>query len=196
MYINEQGWIVSDETDRQSNQTIVHHPSPHFDQRESESNIDLLVIHNISLPPGEFGTGYVHQLFEGTLDTRAHPWFVNVEGLKVSAHFLIERDGRLTQFVSCLDRAWHAGQSMFKTRHRCNDFSIGVELEGTDYVPYTDAQYDTLARLTHALRHAYPLQAVRGHCHIAPERKTDPGESFDWARYARQANWAPHRLPE
>ena len=153
------------------------------------------MIHNISLPPGKFGGGYVQQLFTGQIDLTEHPWFENLKGLRVSAHFLIERDGHITQFVSCFDRAWHAGESQFETRTRCNDFSIGIELEGTDDEPYTDPQYTSLALLTGALRKAFPLKAVRGHCHIAPIRKTDPGASFDWSRYAYEAHWPAYALP-
>lgn len=153
---------------------------PHVD------DISLLVIHNISLPPGEFGSGCVQQFFCGTLDHTAHPYFTSIAELRVSAHFLIERDGRTTQFVSCLHRAWHAGQSCFAGRSNCNDFSIGVELEGTDDQPFTAAQYDSLVVLSEALRSAYPLitgERITGHEHIAPGRKTDPGPCFDWQGY-------------
>ena len=145
--------------------------------------IDLLVIHNISLPPGEFGGDYVEALFTNTLDCRAHPYFSHLEGLRVSAHFLIRRDGRATQFVSTLDRAWHAGVSTFSDRERCNDFSIGIELEGDDHSPFCDVQYATLAALTQSLCVAHPLAHVTGHENIAPGRKTDPGPHFDWVRY-------------
>lgn len=175
---------------------IVRRPSPNFNTRPDQTKIDLLVIHNISLPPGEFGTGYASDLLSDELNVTAHPWFQeNLEDVHVSAHFLIERDGTTTQFVSCNDRAWHAGLSTFKGRENCNDFSIGIELEGTDEMPYTDVQYDTLAALTHQLRQHYPLTNVRGHCHIAPTRKTDPGSSFDWVRYAKLGNWQSHQLP-
>ncbi|MFA5678910.1 MAG: 1,6-anhydro-N-acetylmuramyl-L-alanine amidase AmpD [Pseudomonas sp.] len=165
---------------------IDHCPSAHFDMRPQGGDISLLVIHNISLPPGQFGSGCVQQFFCGTLDHATHPYFSAIEGLRVSAHFLIERDGRLTQFVSCLNRAWHAGQSCFAGRDNCNDFSIGVELEGTDDQPFTDAQYDCLVALSAALQSAYPLiteQRITGHEHIAPGRKTDPGPYFDWQGY-------------
>ncbi len=134
-------------------------------------------------------------LFLNQLDTSRDPWLAQIEGLKVSAHFLIERDGELTQFVSCLDRAWHAGSSSFEGRQACNDFSIGVELEGTDEVAFTQAQYDQLANLTQTLRATYPLAHVRGHSDIAPGRKTDPGPCFDWSLYAKKAGWQPHELP-
>ena len=182
------GWIRTGE--------VVHRPSPNFNARRGDTPIDLLVIHNISLPPGEFGTGYASALFLNELDLSADPWFSNLVGLTVSAHFLIERDGTITQFVSCHDRAWHAGVSSFQGRDACNDFSIGVELEGTDNLPYTEAQYAALGRLTKTLRQHYPLAHVRGHCHIAPVRKTDPGQSFDWPRYAKLGNWSADQLPE
>jgi AmpD protein len=205
MLINAEGWVdlagnakgdveIVSQTNQQT-QCVVHQPSAHFDQRPQGTHIDLLVMHNISLPPGEFGSGYVQQLFAGTLDLNAHAWFKNLKGVRVSAHFLIERNGQLTQFVSCHDRAWHAGVSSFGGRPQCNDFSIGIELEGTDDTPYTEPQYAALTQLTEALRHTFPLKAVRGHCHIAPERKTDPGASFDWQRYAREAKWSSHALP-
>jgi AmpD protein len=170
-------------------------PSPNFDARPAGSAVELLVIHNISLPPGTFGSGHITRLFTNRLDEAAHPYFATLAGLRVSAHFLIERDGGLTQFVSCLDRAWHAGVSEFDGRCRCNDFSVGVELEGTDFAPFEAPQYATLAALTRALRAAYPLRAVRGHSDIAPGRKTDPGPFFDWPRYARLAALDPALLP-
>lgn len=148
--------------------------------------VSLLVIHNISLPPGQFGTGKVQAFFQNRLDPNEHPYFEEIRHLTVSAHFLIERDGAITQFVSCHDRAWHAGVSCFDGREACNDFSLGIELEGTDTEPYTDAQYTALAGLTRLLRAAFPgitPERIQGHCDIAPERKTDPGEAFDWSRY-------------
>jgi AmpD protein len=180
------GWLTS---------VDIKRPSPNFDARPVNAPIDLLVIHNISLPPGEFGTGCPSDLFLNQLDIDAHPWFEQIRDLRVSAHFLIERDGTLTQFVSCNDRAWHAGASSFEQRQRCNDFSIGVELEGTDDLAYTDKQYQRLGELTQLLKQHYPITAVRGHCHIAPERKTDPGPAFDWARYAKLGNWHISQLP-
>lgn len=160
-------------------------PSPNFDKRADGMPIELLVIHNISLPPGQFGGAYIAELFTNRIDCDAHPYFDRLRGLKVSAHFLIRRDGRVIQFVSASDRAWHAGLSSFCGRERCNDFSIGIELEGTDFEPFEDAQYDTLAGLTQALRARYPLTDVAGHEHIAPGRKTDPGPFFDWVRYRK-----------
>ncbi|TCS36890.1 AmpD protein [Paucimonas lemoignei] len=158
-------------------------PSPNFDARPDSSAIDLLVIHNISLPPGQFGGSYIADLFGNCLDCDAHPYFDQLRTLRVSAHFLIRRDGSLIQFVSTNDRAWHAGLSKFEGKERCNDFSIGVELEGSDFVPFEAPQYLTLAALTAALQRRHPLRAVTGHEHIAPGRKTDPGPFFDWESY-------------
>lgn len=157
--------------------------SPNCDKRPHGTAIDLLVIHNISLPPGEFGGGAVAQLFTNTLDMEAHPYYAQLRDLKVSAHFLVRRDGGIVQFVPCSKRAWHAGTSLWQGRSCCNDFSIGVELEGSDQVPFSDRQYAALARLTRLLRRTYPLRAIVGHADIAPERKTDPGPCFDWPRY-------------
>ena len=165
---------------------VEHCPSAHFNARPAVGDISLLVIHNISLPPGQFGTGCVQQFFSGVLDAAAHPYFAGIAELRVSAHFLIERTGHITQFVSCLQRAWHAGQSCFDGRDGCNDFSIGIELEGTDDQPFTPVQYDQLVALTRALQQAYPLitaERITGHEHIAPGRKTDPGPCFDWSAY-------------
>ena len=156
-----------------------------FDTRPEGAEIGLLVIHNISLPPGEFGGPYIEDLFANRLDCDAHPYFDQLRGLRVSAHFLIRRDGVAVQFVSTLDRAWHAGVSSFDGRERCNDFSVGIELEGSDVAGFCDAQYRTLAALTQALCLRHPIFAVRGHEHIAPGRKTDPGPHFDWTRFQR-----------
>jgi AmpD protein len=145
----------------------------------------LLVIHNISLPPGEFGGNAIADLFTNRLDPRAHSTFATLGAMRVSAHFLLRRDGALLQFVPCSLRAWHAGPSSWRGRHRCNDFSIGIELEGTDELPYADVQYALLARLTRALRRRYPIADLAGHDQIAPGRKTDPGAAFDWPRYRR-----------
>lgn len=160
-------------------------PSPNHDERSGASPIDLLVIHGISLPPSEFGGPYIDQLFTNSLDCAAHPYFMGLQGLKVSAHLLIRRDGELIQYVPFSRRAWHAGESRWGGRSACNDFSIGIELEGCDLMPYTDSQYATLIAVTRAIRSAYPAitaERVVGHCHIAPGRKTDPGPYFDWAR--------------
>lgn len=170
------GWVVG----------ISHCPSPNFNARPDGEAIGLLVIHNISLPPAQFGTGKVQDFFRNQLDISAHPFFEGIKDLRVSAHFLIERDGHVTQFVSCLDRAWHAGVSAFEGREGCNDFSLGIEMEGTDELPFTDAQYLALQALTRQLQGAWPAlkgERIRGHSDIAPGRKTDPGPAFDWARY-------------
>lgn len=160
-------------------------PSPNFDARAEGTAIDLLVIHNISLPPGEFGGSYIADLFTNRLDCDAHPYFDQLRSLRVSAHFLIRRDGEVVQFVSANDRAWHAGVSNFCGRERCNDFSIGIELEGTDFQSFEPPQYDSLAALASALRARYPLADVTGHEHIAPGRKTDPGPCFEWDRFRK-----------
>lgn len=157
-------------------------PSPNCDDRPAAA-VELLVIHNISLPPNEFGGDGVQRLFTNTLDAGAHPYYQTIAGLKVSAHFFVRRDGRIIQFVPCLKRAWHAGASSWQGKSRCNDFSLGIELEGSDFVPFTDAQYAALDRLTRVLREVYPLRGIAGHSDIAPLRKTDPGPCFDWARY-------------
>jgi AmpD protein len=159
-------------------------PSPNCDARP-DTELSLLVIHNISLPPGRFGGHDILRLFTNTLSAEQHPDYAGIASLRVSAHFLIRRDGRLVQFVPCLMRAWHAGASSWKGRERCNDFSVGIELEGTDDLAYETAQYAQLARLTRALRRRYPLHDVAGHSDIAPGRKTDPGPAFDWVRYRR-----------
>ena len=156
--------------------------SPNCDDRPP-GEIKLLVIHNISLPPDEFGGDGVQRLFTNTLDAAAHPYYATIAGLKVSAHFFVNRQGHIIQFVSCLKRAWHAGESCWQGATCCNDFSIGIELEGSDIVPFTDAQYKSLGSLTAALRAAYPIRGIAGHSDISPQRKTDPGPYFDWARY-------------
>lgn len=158
-------------------------PSPHYDERPDGARISLLVIHNISLPPGEFGGPYIDELFLGELNPDEHPCFREVAGLRVSSHFLIRRDGELVQYVPCALRAWHAGASQWQGRERCNDFSIGVELEGADDVPFAEPQYETLAALTRALFERYGELDIAGHSDIAPGRKTDPGPWFDWERY-------------
>jgi AmpD protein len=157
-------------------------PSPNFDARPPGAAVELIVIHAISLPPDEFGGPGVIELFTNCLDPAVHPYFRSICGLKVSAHFLIRRDGELIQFVSCADRAWHAGVSSWRGRAACNDFSIGIELEGCDTIAFTDAQYRALAVLIDELRVRYPIVDVVGHSDIAPGRKTDPGPCFDWGR--------------
>jgi AmpD protein len=157
--------------------------SPNRDERPEGAEIRLLVVHNISLPPGEFGGDAIARLFTNTLDFSEHPYYETVRDLKASAHFLIRRDGELIQFVPCASRAWHAGASGWRGRERCNDFSVGVELEGVDDQPYAGAQYSSLSRLFLLLRARYPIVDVVGHADIAPGRKTDPGPAFDWARF-------------
>ncbi|HEY2864330.1 MAG TPA: 1,6-anhydro-N-acetylmuramyl-L-alanine amidase AmpD [Casimicrobiaceae bacterium] len=157
--------------------------SPNCDERPAGEPITMLVIHGISLPPGEFGGNGIIDLFTNRLDPAAHPDFDTLAAMRVSAHFLVRRDGSLLQFVPCALRAWHAGASSWRGRQRCNDFSVGIELEGTDELPYADAQYATLARLTRALQRRYPIRDLAGHDQIARGRKTDPGAAFDWTRF-------------
>ncbi|MFT4925565.1 MAG: AmpD protein [Phenylobacterium sp.] len=161
-------------------------PSSHFNQRPVGHEIDLLVIHNISLPPGQFGSSDITDFFLAKLNVAKHPFFAQIKDLRVSAHCLIRRDGHIVQYVSFADRAWHAGVSHFAGRDNCNDFSIGIEMEGTDDCPYTDEQYAALASLTMTLRQQYSKitdDRIVGHSDIAPGRKTDPGPAFDWPRY-------------
>lgn len=160
--------------------------SPNHDARPPGTSIDLLVIHNISLPPNEYGGDAIERFFSNTLDHSEHPFYEQLKGVRVSSHFLVRRDGRVIQFVPGGRRAWHAGASTWCGRSRCNDFSIGIELEGSDFEPFTDRQYHTLARLTRRLKRIYPIHGIVGHSDIAPERKTDPGPFFDWERYAAQ----------
>ncbi|WP_295384278.1 1,6-anhydro-N-acetylmuramyl-L-alanine amidase AmpD [uncultured Thiodictyon sp.] len=177
MTIDPAGWLLA----------AAHHPSPHCDDRPAGTVIDLLVIHNISLPPGEFGGSAIDDLFLGRLDPAAHPYYaIAAAAGPVSTHLLIRRDGTLIQYVPCHRRAWHAGRSCFSGRERCNEFSIGIELEGTDTLPFEAAQYVTLAHCTEAILAHYPAitpERIVGHSDIAPGRKTDPGEAFDWGRY-------------
>lgn len=172
--IDSQGWLT------EINKCV----SPNFNQRPCH-DISLLVIHNISLPAGQFGTGYISQLFTNKLDCNADASFSDLKGLTVSAHCMISRDGEITQYVSFNDRAWHAGVSSYKGIDNCNDFSIGIELEGTDDVAYTKDQYHSLTLLTRLIQQHYPMikDNIVGHCNIAPGRKTDPGEAFDWSGY-------------
>ncbi len=162
--------------------------SPNQNARPDSADIELLVIHNISLPPGEFGTSAIQQFFCNELNSESHPFYKEIADLKVSAHLLIDREGRLTQFVPFSNRAWHAGESLFCERDNCNDYSIGIELEGTDFDPFTDNQYASLVGVTQLLLSTYPLMSIDkivGHSDIAPDRKTDPGPCFDWDRYKR-----------
>lgn len=175
MKIDVNGWLSG----------VRKKASPNYDHRPAASNIDLLVIHNISLPPEQFGGSSILKFFSNQLDTQAHPYFAQLKGVRVSSHFLIRRDGNIVQFVPCSQRAWHAGVSTWQARTRCNDFSIGIELEGSDTVPFADAQYTALIRLTRLLQRVYPIRDIVGHSDIAPGRKTDPGPFFDWARYRK-----------
>ena len=171
----ENGWLEG----------VRRSPSPNFNQRPDGCDIDLLVIHNISLPPGEFGGPWIDDLFSNRLDTDAHPYFREIAGAEVSAHILIRRNGELVQYVPFHQRAWHAGRSEYCGRERCNDFSIGIELEGEDETPYSDKQYAVLAAVVEAVSAAYPHitgREVAAHADIAPGRKTDPGPAFDWLR--------------
>lgn len=164
---------------------------PHFDARPLREEVELVVLHGISLPQGVFGNEHVDALFMGTLDPAAHASFEVLRGLRVSAHFFIRRDGELRQYVSCEHRAWHAGASRLHGRERCNDFSVGIELEGCDALPYAPEQYDSLGALLGALLEAYPVRAIAGHSDVAPGRKTDPGPHFDW-EFVRRASGLPH----
>jgi AmpD protein len=175
MKISEAGWLVE----------ARRIPSENYDDRPEDSQVSLLVIHNISLPPGEYGGEGIIELFTNRLDPGGHPYFAGIAGMKVSAHFLIRRDGEIIQFVPCTHRAWHAGVSEWCGQTRCNDFSIGIELEGSDFEVFTDAQYVALAELAKALMQAYPIRDVVGHSDIATGRKTDPGPYFDWTRFKK-----------
>jgi N-acetyl-anhydromuramoyl-L-alanine amidase len=157
--------------------------SPNQDERPAGTEVSLVVLHSISLPPGEFGGDAIERLFTNRLDSAAHPYFAQIHALRVSAHFLIRRDGELVQFVPVERRAWHAGASSWRGRGRCNDFSLGIELEGSDSAPFEATQYDALSALLRELGGRYPLQAIAAHSEIAPGRKTDPGPGFDWQRF-------------
>lgn len=172
LILDDSGWI----------DVARHVPSPNCDDRPAGESIDLIVIHAISLPPNVFDSGDIDRLFTNTLDPQAHPFFASIAALRVSAHFLIARNGCLTQYVSCLQRAWHAGVSAWDGRERCNDFSLGIELEGCDSLAFSDQQYTTLRSLVAVLKSHYPVREVQGHSQIAPTRKTDPGPFFDWRR--------------
>lgn len=174
--INHRGWLTE----------ARHCSSPFFNQRPQGEPVSLLVVHGISLPPGQFGGPHIDELFTGKLDPQAHPYFAEIAHLEVSAHCLIRRDGEVVQYVSFLDRAWHAGRSQFDGRENCNDFSIGIELEGTDDSGYSAAQYQQLAAVTRVIQQIYPAvtaERITGHSDIAPGRKTDPGSAFDWVLY-------------
>ena len=172
MHISEEGYAEG----------VRYVASPNCDERPVDTRIALIVVHNISLPPGEFGGPAILDLFLNRLQPAAHPYYAGIAQLRVSAHFLIRRDGTVLQFVPCLLRAWHAGVSNWRGRSRCNDFSVGIELEGADNVRYEDAQYGSLGTLISALRDAYPIVDIVGHADIAPGRKTDPGPAFEWTK--------------
>lgn len=155
--------------------------SPNRDARPDANDISLIVIHNISLPPNQYGGEAVTALFTNQLDPEAHPYYAEISHLKVSSHFFIRRDGSIIQFASCNDRAWHAGKSIWEGREQCNDFSIGIELEGSDFEAFEPPQYQTLNVLIEAIKVKYPIKAITGHSNIAPDRKTDPGPYFDWS---------------
>lgn len=160
-------------------------PSPNFNARPADTEIQLIVIHNISLPPSQFGGGYIEQFFQNQLDWSLHPYFQSIEGMQVSTHLLILRTGEVLQFVNFNDRAWHAGRSSYLAKKECNDYSIGVELEGSDDLPFEEIQYTVLAQVTAVLQTHYPkiLQHLAGHSDIAPNRKTDPGPFFNWVKF-------------
>ncbi len=163
-------------------------PSPNYNLRPEQTEIQLLVVHNISLPPSQFGGGYIEKFFQNQLDWLQHPYFQTIEGMQVSAHLLILRSGEVLQFVNFKDRAWHAGRSSYLGLKECNDYSIGIELEGSDDLPFEAAQYDALSAVTACLQQAYPKiqQHLAGHSDIAPGRKTDPGPFFDWSKFRAQ----------
>lgn len=169
--------------------------SPNFGPRPTDAVIDLVVVHSISLPPGDYRGEHVQALFTNRLDWDAHPYFKSIEGLQVSSHFYVRRNGELWQFVSCDDRAWHAGASSWQGRANCNDFSVGIELEGLEGGPFEPEQYEALAGLCAALAQRYPIRHVAGHEHVAPGRKQDPGPGFDWALLRDSLGWAPSSFP-
>jgi len=181
----QQGWYAR----------AKHLPSPNFGPRPEGAHIDLIVVHSISLPPGRYGGPEIEQLFCNQLDWDAHPYFAGLRGLEVSSHFLIRRDGALLQFVSCDDRAWHAGRSCWRGRDNCNDDSIGIELEGLEGWSFAPAQYQALALLCQALARRYAIAHVAGHEHVAPGRKADPGPGFDWVRLREALRWPQERFP-
>jgi N-acetyl-anhydromuramoyl-L-alanine amidase len=169
--------------------------SPNFGARPLGAVIDLVVVHSISLPPGRYGGDEVQRLFSNPLDWNAHPYFKSIEGLAVSAHFYIRRNGDLWQFVSCDQRAWHAGASHYRGRDECNDDSVGIELEGVEGGQFERAQYEALSGLCAAIAQQYPIEHIAGHEHIAPGRKSDPGAGFDWGLLRGSLAWPPQRFP-
>lgn len=189
LHLQADGWLAPAPA-------VLRAPSPNFDTRPINGPIDLLVIHNISLPPNVFEGNAVIEFFQNTLDMDSHPWFEHIRNITVSAHFFIRRTGEIVQFVSTLNRAWHAGVSNHEGRQACNDFSIGIEMEGSDFCPFEAIQYQRLQQLSQALAARHNLQAIRGHEHIAPGRKTDPGPFFDWEAYASNSPWPRQRFPD
>ncbi|HAF45418.1 MAG TPA: 1,6-anhydro-N-acetylmuramyl-L-alanine amidase AmpD [Gallionellaceae bacterium] len=177
MKLDAQGWLSG----------VRRVASPNHDARPPHTPIDLLVIHNISLPPNEYGGDAVERFFTNTLDHSVHPYFEQLRGVRVSSHFLVRRDGQIVQFVPCNRRAWHAGVSNWAGRQRCNDFSIGIELEGSDFEPFSEKQYAALIRLTRYLKRAFPIRDIAGHSDIAPGRKTDPGPFFEWGKLPKRS---------
>jgi AmpD protein len=175
---------------------MTHHRPPNYGPRPATAApTDLIVVHSISLPPGQYGTGAVQQLFTNQLDWDAHPYYQGIRGLEVSAHFFIERDGTLWQFVDCALRAWHAGVSTYRGRGQCNDDSIGIELEGLEGHTFEAAQYSALASLCQHIAARYPIAHIAGHEHIAPGRKLDPGPGFDWPRLQRALPFPDNTYP-
>ncbi len=172
-----------------------HVPSPNFSARPAGVAVDLAVVHSISLPPGRYGGDAIERLFTNTLDWDSDPYFATIRGLAVSAHFVVRRDGAVLQFVSTHDRAWHAGKSSWNGRDNCNDWSVGIELEGLEGDPFEAAQYDALARLLRAIDVERGIREVVGHEHVAPGRKTDPGAGFDWRALAARLHWDLARIP-
>jgi AmpD protein len=173
-----------------------HTQSPNFGPRPANSSIDLVVLHSISLPPGQYGGPEIEALFTNTLDWDAHPYFQQIRGAEVSAHFVIRRDGSLIQFVSCDDRAWHAGRSSYQGRDNCNDYSIGIELEGLEGHTFETPQYETLSSLCAAISQHYKLHHIAGHEHVAPDRKQDPGAGFDWEYLQHSLGWSGDHFPQ
>ncbi|GAA6141474.1 1,6-anhydro-N-acetylmuramyl-L-alanine amidase AmpD [Hydrogenophaga sp. 5NK40-0174] len=180
------GWLGS----------VANCPSPNFGPRPDKTDVDLIVVHSISLPPGIFGGREIEQLFTNCLDWDAHPYFQSIRGTEVSSHFLIRRDGSVQQFVSVNDRAWHAGRSCWMERNNCNDYSIGIELEGLEGGSFEPAQYEQLAWLCRVIQARYPIRHIAGHEHIAPGRKLDPGAGFDWIRLQQLLHWPNQCFPD
>ena len=171
-------------------------PSPNFGERPEGAQVDLIVLHSISLPPGRYGGDEVQRLFTNRLDWDAHPYFQRIRGTEVSSHFYVRRDGELWQFVSCDARAWHAGASTWRGRTNCNDDSIGIELEGLEGEHFEDAQYETLAKLCPAIAQCYAIGFIAGHEHVAPGRKIDPGPGFSWPRLQERIGWPASMFPK